>query len=112
MRLNDSTLELSASDLTRFLGCRHRIGLDLAATLGQLNRPTWVDAALQMLQGRGREYERAYVATLAAQGFVAEVNATLLLSLPRRTRKARLALRHQFSICQTLRPGLRVASRV
>ncbi len=71
MRLIDSTLGLSASDLSRFLGCHHRIGLDLAVAFGQLSRPTWVDPALQVLQERGLEHERGYVAALTAQGFVA-----------------------------------------
>jgi uncharacterized protein len=71
MRLIGSTLELSASDLSRFLGCQHRTGLDFAVAVGQLNRPTWVDPALQLLQERGLEHEREYVATLAAQGFTA-----------------------------------------
>ena len=89
MRLIDSTLELSASDLSRFLGCRHRIGLDLAAALGQLRRPTWVDPALQVLQERGLEHERGYVATLAAQGFVAaDLSEYEGMSAEQRTKEA------------------------
>jgi predicted RecB family nuclease len=68
MRLVESALEFSASDLSRFLGCHHRTGLDLAVAHGQRIRPTWIDPALQVLQERGLEHERQYVETLAAQG--------------------------------------------
>ena len=71
MRLIESALELSASDLSRFLGCHHRTGLDLAVAHGQLSRPTWVDPALRVLQKRGLEHERQYVDALAAQGLTA-----------------------------------------
>jgi predicted RecB family nuclease len=89
MRLIDSTLELSASDLSRFLGCHHRIGLDLAVAFGRLSRPTWVDPALQVLQERGLEHERAYVGTLAVQGFVAaDLSEYEGISAEQRTKEA------------------------
>lgn len=71
MRLMQSALEFSASDLSRFLGCRHRTGLDLAVAHGQLSRPMWVDPALLVLQERGLEHERHYIDRLAAQGLTA-----------------------------------------
>ena len=71
MRLVESAIEFSASDLSRFLGCRHRTGLDLAVAHGRLDRPTWVDPALKVLQERGLEHERQYVDALAAQGLMA-----------------------------------------
>lgn len=71
MRLVESAIEFSASDLSRFLGCHHRTGLDLAVAHGRLDRPMWVDPALKVLQERGLEHERQYVDTLTAQGLTA-----------------------------------------
>jgi uncharacterized protein len=71
MRVVASTLQLSASDLSRFLGCRHHTGLDLAVALGQLRPPTWVAPALQILQERGLDHERSYVESLTSQGLTA-----------------------------------------
>ena len=71
MRLVESAVEFSASDLSRFLGCHHRTGLDLAVAQGLLSRPKWVDPALQVLQERGLEHERQYVDALAAEGLTA-----------------------------------------
>jgi predicted RecB family nuclease len=69
MRLSGSDLILSASDLSRFLGCRHLTGLDLAATRGLRPRPRRVeDPLLEVLWKRGLEHEAAYVASLEATG--------------------------------------------
>src|SRR5262249_60470399 len=68
MRATDSGIELSASDLSRFLGCRHRTGLDLAVALGQLEAPTRVDPALKLLQERGLAHEKAYVERISGNG--------------------------------------------
>jgi uncharacterized protein len=68
MRVSGQTLELSASDLSHFLACRHRTALDLAVAQGALAAPSWVDPALVLLQERGLEHERRYVETLREQG--------------------------------------------
>src|SRR2546428_14123295 len=64
----NTTVELSASDLSQFLGCRHRTALDLAVARGLRTAPAWVDPALVLLQQRGLEHERGYVETLRSQG--------------------------------------------
>jgi quercetin dioxygenase-like cupin family protein len=43
MKLSGETLELSASDLSNFLGCRHRTGRDMSVALGAEKEP-WVAA--------------------------------------------------------------------
>ncbi len=68
MRADGPNLRLSPTDLSGFLGCRHRTGLDLAVANGQLPRPAWSDPVAQALRDRGVEHERAYVASMRAQG--------------------------------------------
>lgn len=60
-------IELSATDLSQFLGCKHRTGLDLAVAGGDLSAPSWADPVLEVLRERGLEHERGFVQSLAAQ---------------------------------------------
>lgn len=71
VRSSGTTIELSASDLSQFLGCRHRTALDLAVAHGQREAPTWVDPAMLVLQQRGLDHERGYVDALRAEGLLA-----------------------------------------
>lgn len=68
MRAGDKAIEISASDLSHFLGCRHRTGLDLAVARGMLKAPSWVDPIVAVLQQRGLEHERSYADSLREQG--------------------------------------------
>jgi predicted RecB family nuclease len=68
MRLGGTAIEMSASDLSQFLGCRHRTALDLAVAHGQRTAPTWVDPAMLVLQQRGLDHERSYADSLRADG--------------------------------------------
>ena len=68
MHLDAGQLWLSPSDLSAFLGCRHRTGLDLAAAHNVLNRPVRNDPMLDALRDRGERHERAYVQSLRDQG--------------------------------------------
>jgi len=70
VRSSGTTIELSASDLSQFLGCRHRTALDLAVAHGQREAPTWVDPMMVVLQQRGLDHERGYADTLRAEGLV------------------------------------------
>ncbi len=70
MRSSGTTIELSASDLSQFLGCRHRTALDLAVAHGQREAPTWVDPVMLVLQQRGLDHERGYADALRAEGLV------------------------------------------
>ena len=67
MRLIADTIELSATDVSNFLGCRHRTGLDLAVALGA-PQPHRHDPLVEALRARGEEHERRYVDSLVAQG--------------------------------------------
>ncbi len=69
MRIFDNGLDLSATDLSNFLSCRHRTALDMAAAYGQRTRPYFgEDPLLALLVQRGLEHERAYVESLRAKG--------------------------------------------
>ena len=68
MHLVDSNLRLAPSDLSEFLSCRHRTGLDLAVAAKALDRPHRHDPMADALRKRGAEHERAYVASLRAKG--------------------------------------------
>ncbi|HTU99475.1 MAG TPA: TM0106 family RecB-like putative nuclease, partial [Luteitalea sp.] len=66
---NPTRLVLSASDLSSFVGCRHRTALDLLVTTGKLDAPPkYFDAHLQALREKGDEHERRYVEQLRASG--------------------------------------------
>ena len=68
MRLTTSDLRLSPSDLSAFLGCRHRTGLDLAVAAGSMKRPEWTDPMTEALRRRGAEHERAFAESLRRLG--------------------------------------------
>ena len=68
MRLLNGELNLAATDLSVFLGCRHRTALDLEVAAGVRKRPYFEDPMLELLSKRGLEHEKAYVQSLADQG--------------------------------------------
>ena len=68
MQLVDGDLVVSATDLTRFLACRHLTRLDQEVALGRRPPPPVADEALEVLFRRGLEHERAYLATLRERG--------------------------------------------
>ena len=61
-------LVLTPTDLSAFLGCRHRTALDLAVLHGVLKKPTWTDPFAQSLAERGLEHEQRYLDALRADG--------------------------------------------
>ena len=67
MRSSGAAVELSASDLSQSLGCRHLTALNLAVALGRRSPPIWRDPVLVVLQERGLDHERGYVDGLRAQ---------------------------------------------
>ena len=66
MHVDSDRLRLSPSDLSSFLGCRHRTGLDLAVVAGALEKPVQDDVRVQALRDRGAAHEQAYVEALRA----------------------------------------------
>lgn len=70
MRMTDSGLRLSASDLMRFKGCRHATTLDLRLTeVGDI-RPGQDGPEAELLQRQGDEHELAFLESLKAAGRV------------------------------------------
>jgi len=68
MNVDDGQLRLSATDLSSFLACRHRIGLEMSAAAGKLKKPRFDDPQLEALFARGLEHERRHVDGLASNG--------------------------------------------
>lgn len=68
MKLVASRLRLSPTDLSAFLGCRHRTGLDLSVVRGLLEKPRFVDPMLRVLQEKGAQHEARYIESLRAEG--------------------------------------------
>lgn len=67
MHRTDAGIELSATDLSQYLGCKHRTGLDLAVAGGTMSAPSWADPVLEILRQRGIEHERMFVRDIKAQ---------------------------------------------
>ena len=63
----DHKLVLSPTDLSSFLACRHKTGLDLAVARGALATPEWSDPVGQSLRERGLEHERRYLQWLSGR---------------------------------------------
>ena len=68
MKLFEDHLSLSPTDLSYFLGCRHRTALELSVAHGIRRRPVWNDPLLEVLFALGRDHERRYVDSLATSG--------------------------------------------
>ncbi|MGH7619874.1 MAG: TM0106 family RecB-like putative nuclease, partial [Gemmatimonadaceae bacterium] len=68
MRRDGPALVLSATDLSNFLGCRHRTALEMEAVAGIRHKPHFDDPLLELLFQRGLDHEKAYVESLRAAG--------------------------------------------
>jgi len=68
MRLYHGTLSLAATDLSNFLGCRHRTALEMECVAGTLRKPMVDDPLLELLRKRGIEHEAAHLGRLRAEG--------------------------------------------
>lgn len=66
MHVDGPDLVLSATDLSNFLGCRHRTGLDMAVAFGKRQRRYHEDPLLELLWERGLAHERRFVESLRA----------------------------------------------
>ncbi|MGE5098864.1 MAG: nuclease, partial [Deltaproteobacteria bacterium] len=67
MHVHGHDLVLSATDLSNFLGCRHRTGLDMEVAYGNRRRPYRDDPLLELLWQRGDEHEKRFVESLRAE---------------------------------------------
>jgi predicted RecB family nuclease len=68
MQREGTGLRLAATDISNHLACRHLTQLDRAVAEGRRPAPQWRDPNIAVLQQRGFEHERAYIAHLKAQG--------------------------------------------
>jgi uncharacterized protein len=68
MRVAGGTLVLAPTDLSSFIACRHRTGLDLAVARGRLHRPEVSDPFADILRRLGEGHEQQHVASLRASG--------------------------------------------
>src|SRR4029077_20863917 len=66
--LDDGRTIYSASDLVGYLECEHLTMLERAALDGRVDRPTREDPELAILQERGLEHERRFLAYLRELG--------------------------------------------
>src|SRR5262245_23155496 len=70
MKLEDSQLQTSPTDLANFVACPHKSALDLMVAEGRLERPRWTDPLAEVLRRRGEEHEHRHVDQLRAAGLV------------------------------------------
>src|SRR6056297_2672024 len=68
MRKFDGNLLLSASDLTKFMGCEHATRLDLLRLEGNGPEPRADTDDAERLQKYGHEHEEAYLQKLQEDG--------------------------------------------
>ena len=68
MQYLSTDLVLSATDLSNFLGCRHRTSLEMDAAAKIRKKPQYTDPLLELLFARGLDHEKAYVEQLRAAG--------------------------------------------
>lgn len=70
MKITDSRLRLSASDVANYLACQHLAQLDLQMARGRLRPPHEVDIGFQDLVRRGEVHETAVLDRFRADGRV------------------------------------------
>ena len=95
MRFYQGSLLHSPSDLVRFLGCAHRIALDLRRLGGEASladEQVEDDAMALLVQAKGLAHEEAYRARLAEAGGLVEIAAEGL-SLEQRAAQTEAAMR-------------------
>jgi len=69
MHLSSSRLTLAATDLGRFLACRHLTGLDIEVAFGKRKKPPkYPDPFLDLLIARGFAHEKEFLEKLKAEG--------------------------------------------
>jgi uncharacterized protein len=68
MKISDGRIDLAATDLANHLSCRHLTALNLRLAEGKIAAPQWDNPHLRVLQQRGLEHEKAYIASLGGNG--------------------------------------------
>ncbi len=70
MQLLGNHFLYSPSDLANFIACEHLTRLELAVALGELTRPRFGNAYVDLIKRKGEEHERNFVDALRAAGHV------------------------------------------
>jgi hypothetical protein len=60
----------SPSDLANFIACEHLTQLELAVALGEITRPNFGNAYIDLIKRKGEEHERNFLEALRAAGHV------------------------------------------
>jgi uncharacterized protein len=68
MQRIDGQTVFSATDLVGFLACEHMLALESASLAGLVKRPIRPDPELDLIEQRGLEHERRYLAALETTG--------------------------------------------
>src|ERR1019366_9399072 len=69
MQLSSGRLTLAATDLGKFLACRHVTGLDVEVAFGKRKRPPkFKDPFLDLLIARGFAHEKEFLEKVKAEG--------------------------------------------
>ena len=88
MRKFNGTLLFSASDLMKFMGCRHATSLDIAYMNGAKIKPREDTDDAQLLQKQGDAHEASHLLELKEAGHtIAEIERTDIVSDAARTRQ-------------------------
>ncbi|GGK68058.1 TM0106 family RecB-like putative nuclease [Ornithinimicrobium pekingense] len=68
MFLHDDRLVLSATDVTRHVGCAHATSLEREVAAGRREAPVTQDVGMQLVTAMGQEHEEAYLRRLRDEG--------------------------------------------
>ena len=69
MHVVDGSLTLAATDLGKFLACRHLTGLDVEVAFGKRKKPPkYDDPFLDLLIARGFAHEKEFLEKVKAEG--------------------------------------------
>ena len=105
MNFTDNNFQLSATDLSNHLSCRHLTELNRKVALGELNRPHWNDPQLEILIERGHAHEKAYVNFLKASGKTVVIGSSVVEAMSQGVDvivQARLELRQWLGLADIL----------
>jgi predicted RecB family nuclease len=94
MHRRDGKLIVSATDLVGFLECGHLSALDLAVANGELEKPFFKDATLDLIRDRGGRHEGRYIEQLRESGrTITDLSASRDLSYAERAAETIEAMR-------------------
>ena len=72
MQRHGNKLLYAPSDLGNFIACEHLTQLELAAVLGESERPSLSNAFVDLIKRKGEDHERNFLEALRAEGHAAD----------------------------------------